>query len=970
MLRSPFIWNPVPGATSYTIQASVSPAFAPLVVNATVIPSTYTPPVDLPRNVTLHWRVRANHPIYGPSQWSESCNFITPNPPPAPILASPANGVLVYGTPTLVWRPVSFPTGTSLDCYLVQVATDLAFANIVAEACVPGTEYTPPSLNSGATYYWRVQARNNFGHYGPRSAAWSFRIALPAPTPISPCGGEVVPLLRPIFDWSDVSGVASHTIQASVNPTFAPLVVNATVIPSTYTPPVDLPRNATIHWRVRANHPLYGPSQWSASCDFITPNPPPAPILTSPANNALVYGTPILKWLPVIFPAGTSLDCYQAQVATDSAFTNIVAEACVPATEYAPPLLNSGTRYYWRVQARNNFGHYGPRSAPWSFRIALPAPTLISPCSGEIVPTFRPSFDWSDVSGAVSYTIQASVNPNFALLLVNATVVPSTYTPPVDLPRNVTIHWRVRTNHPIYGPSLWPTPCTFVTPNPPPAPILTSPPNNALVYGTPVLKWLPVTFPAGTTLDCYLVQVATNPAFTNIVTEACVPGTEYTPPSLNPATIYYWRVQAHNNLGHYGPWSATRYFRQGYQVYGLNFSPYLDGQNPNIPGTQIGETQIRTRLAIIAPYTKRIRSFGCGDGLENAGRIAHENNLKIAMTAWLGTNSATNRQQIDCLKARMRAGEVDIAVVGSEVLLRGDLTEAQLLAYISEVKNAVPAGVTIPVTTADTYRQLLDHPAVISAVDILFVNYFPYWEGVNINYAIATVHYWHQQMIAAAGGKPVIVSESGWPSCGNSIDDAVPSPANASLYFQNFVSWARANAVEYFYFSALDESWKALYEGPQGACWGIWNKSGILKPGMNSVFEGKTLTDNWTNPPLPGGPGNPAIRFTSVPLYGSFVDLKGEVLHVKPLDYKVVVYIFVNGGWWVKPYLDKPLTMIQLDGDWMSDVTTGGSDQNATEIRAYLIPDGYNPPLMLGGPLLPAELNQYPMAKATRTPLP
>ena len=68
--------------------------------------------------------------------------------------------------------------------------------------------------------------------------------------------------------------------------------------------------------------------------------------------------------------------------------------------------------------------------------------------------------------------------------------------------------------------------------------------------------------------------------------------------------------------------------------------------------------------------------------------------------------------------------------------------------------------------------------------------------------------------------------------------DAVPSPENAGLYFRNFVSWARAGEVPYFYFEAFDELWKATYEGSPNACWGIWDRRGDMKPDMRAVFKG------------------------------------------------------------------------------------------------------------------------------------
>ena len=148
----------------------------------------------------------------------------------------------------------------------------------------------------------------------------------------------------------------------------------------------------------------------------------------------------------------------------------------------------------------------------------------------------------------------------------------------------------------------------------------------------------------------------------------------------------------------------------------------------------------------------------------------------------------------------------------------------------------------------DTHAARPAHPAVVDAVDRVLVNCYPYWEGVAVDQALPMVHGWHQQVVAAAGGKRVVISETGWPSDGDTVGHAVPSAENAAFYFLNFVSWAEANDVEYFYFEAFNETWKAQHEGPQGAHWGVWDKDGELKPGMQAVFDGERLEDNWSNP--------------------------------------------------------------------------------------------------------------------------
>jgi YVTN family beta-propeller protein len=108
----------------------------------------------------------------------------------------------------------------------------------------------------------------------------------------------------------------------------------------------------------------------------------------------------------------------------------------------------------------------------------------------------------------------------------------------------------------------------------------------------------------------------------------------------------------------------------------------------------------------------------------------------------------------------------------------------------------------------------------------------------------------------------------------------------------------------------------------------------------------------------------PSIAFTHVPAWGSFDDLEGQVQYVSPSEYQVAVYIYVS-GWWTKPYWDSPLTPIRSDGSWTCDITTGGIDQQATQIAAFLVPNGYDPPSMAGGQALPAGLFENAVAQVT-----
>jgi len=99
--------------------------------------------------------------------------------------------------------------------------------------------------------------------------------------------------------------------------------------------------------------------------------------------------------------------------------------------------------------------------------------------------------------------------------------------------------------------------------------------------------------------------------------------------------------------------------------------------------------------------------------------------------------------------------------------------------------------------------------------------------------------------------------------------------------------------------------------------------------------------------------------------YGSWPGyLKGkiEVKEGSPANYKSAVYILVGGGWWTKPYWASPWTEVKKDGNFSCLITTGGQDQLATKIAAFLVPEDYEIPdeelLRSGQQTLPEELEK------------
>jgi len=110
----------------------------------------------------------------------------------------------------------------------------------------------------------------------------------------------------------------------------------------------------------------------------------------------------------------------------------------------------------------------------------------------------------------------------------------------------------------------------------------------------------------------------------------------------------------------------------------------------------------------------------------------------------------------------------------------------------------------------------------------------------------------------------------------------------------------------------------------------------------------------------------PQIEFTQVPPFGSTQNLTGRVIDAAPSAYRVAVFIYVPGaGWWSKPYCDPQLTVIQPDSSWAADITTGGSDAQATRLTALLVPATYSEPCVSGPAALPASVQSQALASVS-----
>jgi hypothetical protein len=267
------------------------------------------------------------------------------------------------------------------------------------------------------------------------------------------------------------------------------------------------------------------------------------------------------------------------EVATDPTFTTLVVSKSVPQSASGQTSLMldplAPATYYWRVRAVANDATV--TSPTFTLKIVLPAPALVSPANGTQVEyhtqpvkllvdngvatggvlvgdTFEVATDSAFTTLVVSKNLPQSASGQTALLL--DPLPPATY------------YWRVRAaagDATVMSPRF-----TFHIAVALPAPVLVSPASGVLIgsLNQPVTLVVqnPLLSPSvsGVTNG---FDVATDPAFTNIVVSKAMPQPASGPTVLAvdlllPSATYYWRARV-TATDAIGATSATASFRIG-----------------------------------------------------------------------------------------------------------------------------------------------------------------------------------------------------------------------------------------------------------------------------------------------------------------------------------------------------------------------------------------------------------------------
>jgi hypothetical protein len=619
-----FGWEPVPGATSYTVQVSPDPEFTdPTLISANTQKTTAAVLVSYQVAGTYWWRVRATLGGGYLSPWSAPRSYVARGLPPADLVAPADTFEPPITEVALDWTAVA-----GAATYQLQVSTDAAFLSVVHSVTgITGTRYSPPSTLDNDEYYWRVRSVDVSGNVAPwPDAPWRFRRAWPDQPELVYPRGTLDPDDPFFFEWTAVPWASAYTVQlwgpgtkyCSVT-TVHTTLANGSCGPTT---------EGTYTWNVTGvdaggnDAPLtdvisqeagvfeyaprtVGTSDGPLSVDQVHGHAASfsgTVALAGSTNDDLcddellddtcanLGQTPVLTWDPV--PGAKS---YAVTIARDAELTNVVTDVSTMGPEpiwTAPPtktLLDSqaGAAYFVLVQPCS--GLTKTTCAPaqhsdLSFSKRTVAPALVSPVPG---PDGTPpvladgiTLDWerqldvlrqpsSAVGSALStpastearsYVVETAIDPAFTQRIERVTVDQTTFTSYSNTYPEGLVYWRVQALDGAGNPSNWSATGSFEKRSP--VPVTTSPASGGVLGSDYALSWQPLEFAAA-----YEVEVYAGP--TKVGGHTSWKHVSWAPSEPLPVSSegYTWRVRRVDAKGRKGGWSADRTFRiDGYEL--------------------------------------------------------------------------------------------------------------------------------------------------------------------------------------------------------------------------------------------------------------------------------------------------------------------------------------------------------------------------------------------------------------------
>lgn len=284
----------------------------------------------------------------------------------------------------------------------------------------------------------------------------------------------------------------------------------------------------------------------------------------------------------------------------------------------------------------------------------------------------------------------------------------------------------------------------------------------------------------------------------------------------------------------------------GSTLYGVCFSPFRQGQDP-VGGIFPTEEQIEEDIVIISQIATATRTYGIDGTLSIIPELCNEYGVDCYVGAWISGVPAQDQNTISNLIALANEGyETTRAIIVGNEYVYHNFSDPCSVSYIIGLMNQVRAATTLPVATAEPWDIWFARPALVDAVDFIPIHHYGFLRGFDVNIAVQENIGVYNAIDDRYTDKEIIIFETGWPTQGESVGNAVPSEGNQGQFLKEFIPLAKENNIKYFIFSGFDEPYKAQRSGIEyESHWGLYYENRTIKPGLDSILSANPADINF-----------------------------------------------------------------------------------------------------------------------------
>lgn len=303
-------------------------------------------------------------------------------------------------------------------------------------------------------------------------------------------------------------------------------------------------------------------------------------------------------------------------------------------------------------------------------------------------------------------------------------------------------------------------------------------------------------FPAPPAASSTTSSISSSIVISRVSIPSPVPTTTTTTPSASPtSTSSTLAAQS----------SAASYPTTGGDGYGLTYSPY------NSDGSCKTASQVLTDFEGFGSGYSFVRTYGIDcDTVPNVLAACKAQGMKLM--AGIFSLSDLESSVSTIVSGAGDFSSLYAVSVGNELVNSGLADAASVVASISTVRTLLrTAGFKGPVVTVDTLVATRSNPSLCDASDFCAVNCHPFFDGgveASGSGDFLTTQIATLKAVLADQSQDIVVTETGWPSKGDTNGKAVPSTSNQASAISSIKAAFSSNPAGITLFNPYNMMWK------------------------------------------------------------------------------------------------------------------------------------------------------------------